>query len=174
MRRTRGGAYSLRYTAVPRPRGTATIMANRPMTMLPSTMVRRSKRSRRGNQPGAALSSTKIPKSHPMERKKSIAPRNRTKRINALINTVTIAAPPRTTLMRRSRARRRGSPWKSATTRDPLMSISPGCSRHRGWPESCPHRVRRSQQRSPARHRPPTSRGRRRRPRPGSRRPWPC
>ena len=53
-------------SAVPSPNGTATSIATAPITTLPTTIVRRSKRSRRGNQP-VSVSSPKSQSISPQE-----------------------------------------------------------------------------------------------------------
>ena len=82
--------------------GTATNMAMTPIMTLPVKIVSRSKRSRRGNQPGALLESRRMPKSQPIDRKKSMVPRAKTNKISALTMIVTSADPPNNRRMRRS------------------------------------------------------------------------
>ena len=99
---------------MPRPNGTATSMATDPMITLPTKIVRRSKRSRRGNQPV----SVSRPKSQSMRRMKLIAPRTSTTRINTLMTMEVIAAAWKTTRIARSRRRRFELPCRS-----PIVSI---------------------------------------------------
>ena len=107
MRRARGLAYSERYIAAPRPNGVATTMAITLTTIVCQTIVLRSNRPRRGNQPSAHNCDSSI-----SSRKPSAFPNN-DKTMAALTRIEKIAAAWKTTRTRRSRRFRLGSPLSS-------------------------------------------------------------
>ncbi len=94
---------------MPRPNGTATSIATLPITTLPTKIVRRSKRDRRGNQP-VSLSN---PKSQSIALRKLIVPLSRANRMSRLITIDVMAAAWKTTRIMRSRRRRRRLPCRS-------------------------------------------------------------
>ena len=81
------------------------------MITLPTKIVRRSKRSRRGNQPV----SVSTPKSQSMRRMKLIAPSTSTYRISRLMAIEATAASRKTTRIVRSRLRCLRLPCRSWT-----------------------------------------------------------
>ena len=111
------------------PNGTATSIATDPMITLPTKIVRRSKRSRRGNQPV----SVSRPKSQSMRRMKLIAPSTSTYRISRLMAIDATAASRKTTRIVRSRLRCLRLPRRSWIVS--VMRRGPPCDPGTGrWP----------------------------------------